>query len=189
MAKYNKNELYFFKFPNNFFERDEVEEILCESDGASIIVFYLRLLLLAVNKMGYLCKIISGELKPYSIIELCKKTDTDIEEFKNWTKRLNELGLIELKNDMIFIEDALKYTNQTIGAFKKQLQRNSEDICPPNCPPEKDIRNKNIDIRNQKSDIINNIIKEKDNSSYSFEQLLQQEREESISDSNMDFYY
>ena len=142
MAKYNKNELYFFKFPNNFFDRDEIEELLCEYDGDSIIVFYLRLLLLAVNKMGYLCKIISGELKPYSITELCKKTNTNIDDLKRWTKKLNEIGLIELKDDMIFIEDALKYTNQTIGAFKKQLQRNSEIICPPTCPPEEDNRNK-----------------------------------------------
>ena len=105
----------------------EIEDILSDYDGPSIVIFYLKLILLATNKMGYLCKIIAGELKSYSPEELCKKTDTDMEDLKRWTKRLNDVGLLELKDDMIFIEDALKYTNQTVGAFKKQLQRNSED--------------------------------------------------------------
>lgn len=65
------------------------------------------------------------------------------------------MGLLELRDDMIFIEDALKYTNQTVGAFKKQLQRNSEEICPPICPPEEDIRNQNLDIRNKNQEIRN----------------------------------
>lgn len=64
---------------------------------------------------------------------------------------------------MIFIEDALKYTNQTAGAFKKRLQRNSEDIYPPNCLLEEDARSRNKDIRNQNIDIINNKIKDKNN--------------------------
>ena len=156
MAKYNKSQLYFFKFPNNFFESDEIEDILSDYDGPSIVIFYLKLILLATNKMGYLCKIIAGELKSYSPEELCKKTDTDMEDLKRWTKRLNDVGLLELKDDMIFIEDALNYTNQTVGAFKKQLQRNNEEICPLNCPPEEDIRNQNLELRNQNSEIINN---------------------------------
>ena len=170
MAKYNKSQLYFFKFPNNFFESDEIEDILSDYDGPSIVIFYLKLILLATNKMGYLCKIIAGELKSYSPEELCKKTDTDMEDLKRWTKRLNDVGLLELKDDMIFIEDALKYTNQTVGAFKKQLQRNSEDICPPNCPPEEDIRNQNLDIRNKNQEKRNN------NLDCSFEQQQEEKR-------------
>ena len=79
-----------------------------------------------------------------------------MEGLKRWMKRLNDVGLIELKDDMLFIEDILKYTNQTVGAFKKQLQRNSEKICPPNCPPEEDVRNQNLDIRNMNQEIRNN---------------------------------
>ena len=95
MAKYNKSQLYFFKFPNNFFESDEIEDILSDYDGPSIVIFYLKLILLATNKMGYLCKIIAGELKSYSPEELCKKTDTDMEDLKRWTKRLNDVGLLD----------------------------------------------------------------------------------------------
>lgn len=79
------------------------------------------------------------ELKPYSVEELSRKTNTDIDDLKNRMTRLREVGLIELKDNMIFIEEALNYTNQTVGAEKKEKQRkkknekdkNKEDICPP----------------------------------------------------------
>lgn len=168
MAKYNKNELYFFKFPDDFFESDEIEELLSDYDGDSTVILYLKLILLAVNKHGYLAKIIAGELKPYSVDELCRKTHTEEEDFKKKLKRLKEVGLIELKDDILFIEQALKYTNQTVGAFKKELQRKDEDVyCPPNCPPELDIRNQNLESRIKNLDIINNNLE-----SYSSEQLL-----------------
>ena len=156
MAKYNKSQLYFFKFPNTFFDSDEIEDILKDDDEPSIVILYLKLILLATNKMGYLGRIIAGELKPYTTEELYKKTDTSKENFIKWTKKLNDVGLLELKDKMLFIEDALNYTNQTVGAFKKQLQRNNEEICPPNCPPEEDNRNQNLELRNQNSEIRNN---------------------------------
>ena len=156
MAKYNKSQLYFFKFPNTFFDSDEIEDILKDDDGPSIVILYLKLILLATNKMGYLGRIIAGELKPYTTEELYKKTDTSKENFIKWTKKLKAVGLLELKDKMLFIEDALNYTNQTVGAFKKQLQRNNEEICPPNCPPEEDIRNQNLDIRNKNQEKRNN---------------------------------
>lgn len=33
MAKYNKTQLYFFKLPASFFERDEVEWLKTQYDG------------------------------------------------------------------------------------------------------------------------------------------------------------
>lgn len=176
MAKYNKSQLYFFKFPNTFFDSDEIEDILKDDDGPNIVILYLKLILLATNKMGYLGRIISGELKPYTPKDLYRKTDTDEEDFIKWTKKLYDVGLLELKDNMIFIEDALKYTNQTVGAFKKQLQRNSEEICPPDCPPEEDIRIQNQELRNKNSEIINN---KKDCSS---EQLLEVDTHPALQD-------
>ena len=67
MAKYNKSQLYFFKFPNTFFDSDEIEDILKDDDGPSIVILYLKLILLATNKMGYLGRIIAGELKPIKV--------------------------------------------------------------------------------------------------------------------------
>ena len=80
--------------------------------------------------------------------------------------RINEVELLELKDKMLFIEDALNYTNQTVGAFKKQLQRNNEEICPPNCPPEEDIRNQNLDIRNKNQEKRNNNFHERNKKLY-----------------------
>ena len=167
MAKYNKTEMYFFKFPDSFFDNDEIEELSNDYDGDSTIILYLKLITIAMNKCGYLCKIISGELKPYSLEELSKKTNTDEDDLKRRIKRLNELGLIELKDNMLYIEQALNYTNQTVSAEKKQKQRNNRvDKCPPDCPPDIDTINQNLDIRNQTLDNRN---KEKRNNNCSFE--------------------
>ena len=167
MAKYNKTEMYFFKFPDSFFDNDEIEELSNDYDGDSTIILYLKLITIAMNKCGYLCKIISGELKPYSLEELSKKTNTDEDDLKRRIKRLNELGLIELKDNMLYIEQALNYTNQTVSAEKKQKQRNNRvDKCPPDCPPDIDTINQNLEIRNQTLDNRN---KEKRNNNCSFE--------------------
>lgn len=151
----------FFKFPNTFFDKDEIEELLSDFDGANTVILYLRLITLATNKEGYLCKLIAGELKPYSLEELSRKTNTDIDELKDRMTRLKEVGLIELKDNMIFIEEALNYTNQTVGAEKKEKQRkkkkekdkNQEDICPPDIEE----RNNILETRNQNIETINNI--------------------------------
>lgn len=161
MADYNKTKMYFFKFPNTFFDKDEIEELLSDFDGANTVILYLRLITLATNKEGYLCKLIAGELKPYSVEELSRKTNTDIDDLKNRMTRLREVGLIELKDNMIFIEEALNYTNQTVGAEKKEKQRkkkkekdkNKED----NCPPDIEERNNILETRNQNIETINNI--------------------------------
>ncbi len=39
MAIYNKTELYFIKFPNIFFDKDEIEIFKGDSKGNSIIIF------------------------------------------------------------------------------------------------------------------------------------------------------
>lgn len=161
MADYNKTKMYFFKFPNTFFDKDEIEELLSDFDGANTVILYLRLITLATNKEGYLCKLIAGELKPYSVEEISRKTNTDIDDLKNRMTRLREVGLIELKDNMIFIEEALNYTNQTVGAEKKEKQRkkkkdkdkNKEDICPLDIEE----RNNILETRNQNIETINNI--------------------------------
>lgn len=157
MSKYNKTQMYFFKFPNTFFDTDEIEDISCDYDGDSTIILYLKLITLATNKLGYLCKMINGELKPYSVAELCKKTNTNEEDLMRRVKRLHEVGLIEQRDGMLYVEQALSFTNQTIGAEKKQKQRKNR---ADNCPPEKEERNNNLDDRNidnRNSDNINNI--------------------------------
>lgn len=159
MAIYNKTELYFFKFPNTFFDKDEIELFEDDPEGDSVIILYLKLITLATNKNGYLCKIISGELIPYTTEELCRKTNTSLDDFQRRVKKLKNVGLVELKDDMLYIEEALNYTNQTVGAQKKQKQRKrKKDKCPPNCPPdietEEEIeKEKEIDKRNKRKEL------------------------------------
>jgi predicted phage replisome organizer len=150
MAIYNKTELYFFKFPSTFFEKDEIETIENDSDseGDSTIVLYLKLINLAMNKGGYLGKIILGELIPYTGQELCKKTNLQLEDFERRLKKLIDVGLIKIKDNMFYIEEALNFTNQTVGAKKKEIQRkNREDKCPPDIDLEQEIE-QDIEVRN-----------------------------------------
>jgi phage replisome organizer N-terminal domain protein len=162
MAIYNKTELYFFKFPNTFFDKDEIELFEDDPEGDSVIILYLKLITLATNKNGYLCKIIAGEVIPYTTEELCRKTNTSLDDFQRRLRKLKNVGLVVIKDDMLFIEEALNYTNQTVGAKKKQDQRKKKkDKCPPNCPPDIDIEKeieidkeieKEIDKRNKKKE-------------------------------------
>ena len=163
MAIYNKTELYFFKFPNTFFDKDEIEYFESDPEGDSIIVLYLKLITLTTNKNGFLCKLISGELIPYTTEELCRKTNTEIDDFKRRLRKLKEVGLVEIKDNMLYIEEALNFTNQTVGAKKKQDQRKKKKDKSLSKSPldieiekdiEEDIRNKNIDIRKYNIDYL-----------------------------------
>ena len=49
MAIYNKTELYFFKFPNTFFDKDEIELFEDDPEGDSVVILYLKLITLAMN--------------------------------------------------------------------------------------------------------------------------------------------
>ena len=63
-------------------------------------------------------------------------------------KKLIDVGLIEIKNNMFYIEEALNFTNQTVGAKKKEIQRkNREDNCPPDIDLEQEIE-QDIEVRN-----------------------------------------
>lgn len=67
-----------------------------------------------------------------------------------------------LKDDMLYIEESLNYTNQTVGAKKKQEQRKKKkDKSPLECLPdidkeieeEKKIRNKRKEERGKSLDL------------------------------------
>lgn len=110
---------------------------------------------------------------PYTTEELCRKTNTSLSGFKRRLKRLKEVGLVELKDDMLYIEEALNYTNQTVGAKKKQEQRKKKkDKIPLDCPPdidkeieeEKEIRDKKKEERRKSLDI--ELQQEEDNTDF-----------------------
>ena len=113
MAKYNKSQLYFFKFPNTFFDSDEIEDILKDDDGPSIVILYLKLILLATNKMGYLGRIIAGELKPYTTEELYKIIKPEICLWPT-TQRIWE-------NNMYGTEDDGPWTTKETRKWMKNL--------------------------------------------------------------------
>lgn len=93
---------------------------------------------------------------PYTIEELSRKTNTSMSDIKRRLKKLKEMGLVELKDNMLYIEEALNYTNQTVSAKKKQKQRKKKkDKSSLDIEEEKEIekRNKKIEEREKSLDV------------------------------------
>lgn len=93
---------------------------------------------------------------PYTIEELSRKTNTSMSDFKRRLKKLKEVGLVELKDNMLYIEEALNYTNQTVSAKKKQKQRKKKkDKSSLDIEEGKEIekRNKKIEERAKSLDV------------------------------------
>ena len=134
MAKYNKSKLYFYKLPDSFFERDEIEWFKTQDNGHKKIVVYLELIFRTINKNGILGRIIGDNLFTYSISDLARLVYEDEELVEEELIDFIDIGFIIKREDgTYFIEDALDLTNQSVSARKKELQRRDKS-----CPPEKE---------------------------------------------------
>lgn len=146
MSQYNKEKLYFTKTPINFYYRDNIQWLISQENGYEIIFLYNQLIGLTANKNGYLRKDLGELTEPYSVEDISKITMHDLSIVVKGIELLEKIGMIEKHNDQYFIPEALEMTNQTVSAYKKQLQRKA-DKCPPNCPPDIDIEiEKELDL-------------------------------------------
>lgn len=138
MSKYNKTQLYFFKLPASFFERDEIAWLKTKYNGHAKIVIYLELIFKTINKNGILGRMIGNKILPYSSSELARLIDEEDDIVEETLNDLVEIGFIIKNNDnTYFIEDALDLTNQSVSARKKELQRR-DNVCPPDIEKEID---------------------------------------------------
>lgn len=134
MAKYNKSKLYFYKLPDSFFERDEIEWFKTQDNGHKKIVVYLELIFRTINKNGILGRMIGDNILPYSISDLARLVNEDEELVEEALNDFIDIGFIIKREDgTYFIEDALDLTNQSVSARKKELQRRDKS-----CPPDKE---------------------------------------------------
>ena len=153
MAKYNKTQLYFYKLPASFFERDEVEWLKTQYDGHKKIIVYLELIFKTINKNGVLGRVIGDKIMPYSTSDLARLINEDEELVEETLNDFVDIGFITKREDgTYFLEDALDLTNQSVSARKKEIQRR-ENSCPPDIDKEKD-EEKEIDNRNNILDTI-----------------------------------
>lgn len=146
MAKYNKSKLYFYKLPDSFFERDEIEWFKTQDNGHKKIIVYLELIFRTINKNGILGRMIGDNILPYSISDLARLVNEDEELVEEALNDFIDIGFIIKREDgTYFIEDALDLTNQSVSARKKELQRR-ENSCPPDIDKEKE-EEKELDNR------------------------------------------
>ena len=146
MAKYNKSKLYFYKLPDSFFERDEIEWFKTQDNGHKKIIVYLELIFRTINKNGILGRMIGDNILPYSISDLARLVNEDEELVEEALNDFIDIGFIIKREDgTYFIEDALDLTNQSVSARKKELQRRDKS-CPPDIEKEKE-EDKELDNR------------------------------------------
>ena len=154
MSAYDNNERYFLKRYSNYYSRDSVMELKTSENGYQILFIYDELQTVAMNRDGYLAmKLNDNSRKGFTISELSRLVFEPEEYVTRCIETMKRFGAIEEIDGLLFIEDSLKSTNQTIGAERKQSQRQRNkcpDKCPPNCPPEE--RKNNKDKINNKTD-------------------------------------
>lgn len=129
-------------------------ELKTSENGYQILFIYDELQTVAMNRDGYLAmKLNDNSRKGFTISELSRLVFEPEEYVTRCIETMKRFGAIEEIDGLLFIEGALKSTNQTIGAERKQSQRQRNkclDKCPPNCPPEE--RKNNKDKINNKTD-------------------------------------
>lgn len=154
MSTYDNNERYFLKMYSNYYSRDSVMELKTSENGYQILFIYDELQTVAMNRDGYLAmKLNDNSRKGFTISELSRLVFEPEEYVTRCIETMKRFGAIEKIDGLLFIEDSLKSTNQTIGAERKQSQRQRSkclDKCPHNCPPEE--RENNKDKINNKRD-------------------------------------
>ena len=157
MGKYNSNTFYFIKLPDKFINGDQIKWVEGKKRGAEIVIFFIRLLIIAKNRKGNLCRIIGKKEIPFTYEEIASETHTTKEFVKMALNVLEEVELVEFINDHYYIELALELTNQTTEGAEymrnyRLRQKEKSYICNDNCKTdiEKENRNNN---KNRELDI------------------------------------
>lgn len=122
MAEYRKNKYYFLKLPENFFEKPEIKVIEKMTNGDKYIVFYFKLLCMAIQAEGQLRL---NQTIPYNDEMLSTLTGTDIDIVRTAIKLFVQFELLEIWDDQTLYMTQMQHLigYNTEGAAKKQQQR------------------------------------------------------------------
>ena len=157
MSKYRSNPFFFLKLTDDFINGDQIRWVEQKDRGAEIVLFFIRLMMIAKNREGKLIRIIGKKVIPFTYKEIAIDTYKTEEFVIMALEVLEEAGLVELIKDYYYIEKALELTNQTTEGAEymrdyRARKKKEAYICKENCKTdidkEKELRNKNkkIDI-------------------------------------------
>ena len=136
MGKYNKEKYYYFQLKSTFFDNDVIANLETMKNGYEMLILYFKLIFKTINKEGKLVKKIGDEETPYTFDELAKMTGHSFKMIKAGIKYFVDSGMMELQNDIYFIQDALDLTSQSKGAKYQQEYRATHekpDKCKDKC--------------------------------------------------------
>ena len=167
MGTYNKEKYYYFMLKSNFFDNDVLKYLQDQQNGYEMIILYFKLIFITINKDGYLIKKIGNKKIPYTVSDLCLETGHSESIVNDAINYFLDTGMMEKKDNKLFIEDALILTNQTtVGAinmreYRKKHPDKSKSNCKNNCKPKSkvyiDNKNNNHNSKLITNNKINNI--------------------------------
>jgi len=133
---------WWIKLKDNFFQQESIKIIESQENGARYIVFYLKLLLLAIGKtdVGILRY---NENIPYDAKILSTVTDTDFDTVRSALEIFQTFDLIKImENGDIWIEDAVRMVDSESAsairvrkhrAKQKEIENKSQSSLPLQC--------------------------------------------------------
>lgn len=118
---------YWVRLTSDFFDRAEIRLIEKQENGALYICFYLKILLLSINKNGSLTL---KKNKPYTIEMLSTITSTDIEVVRLAMKELEYYDLISISEEstISLTEITDMIGSETGYAAGKRKQRSEKSL-------------------------------------------------------------
>ena len=111
---------YWLKLKKDFFKRHDIKILEAMPDGHLSVLFYLKLMLEAIDHEGALR--FSDEV-PYSPEMLAIITDTNLDVVNDSLKRLQELKLLEITQDGTIVIDKVK----TMTGFETEWARKKKE--------------------------------------------------------------
>mgnify|MGYP000278816061 CR=1 FL=1 len=131
-SKLNKNPVkrfFWLKLHHDFFNRDEIRIIESQPNGKDYIIFYLKLMLKAINDNG---KLMFKDTIPYTPEMLASITNTSIDTVRVAIDAFAKLGLITLLDDgALFMQEVQKLVgSETPDAERKRIARAKQNSQP-----------------------------------------------------------
>lgn len=158
MSKYDKDtKFYWLQLKEDFFENDAIEWLEEQKpNGRDYAYFYLKLCLKSLKSNGVLIRKVGNILIPYDNKKLAELTRMDFDTVTVAMQLLTHIGLVKiLENGEIYINQLENLIgSKSVGAFKKQQQRQLGGQVADNCPPKIEIDieiEKEIDIDSKKN--------------------------------------
>ena len=113
---------FWLKLQTTFFERDEIKIIESMPNGKDYIIFYLKLMLKAINDKG---RLMFRDTIPYTPDMLASITQTSIDTVRVAIEAFVKLGLIQVLTDgALYMEEVKRLVgSETADAERKRLER------------------------------------------------------------------